>query len=130
MTTVRWQPEYHGTQYRQYRQHERTLYDHPLIDPAEATRSDCEGIAPPPQHLLATLEQLLEGSPDTTASRRLSVSPRTFSRRVAELLEFLGATTRFQGGVEVARRGWLVVSPPPRITALYRGGLSGRGFPR
>lgn len=59
-----------------------------------------------PVHLLPVLQQLLEGTPDVTASRRLNMSPRTFSRRVAELLEYLGVQTRFQGGAEAVLRGW------------------------
>jgi hypothetical protein len=61
----------------------------------------------PPDHLLPVLEQLLAGATDSAASRRLMMSPRTYSRRVAELLEFLGVNSRFQGGVEIVARGWL-----------------------
>jgi len=46
------------------------------------------------------------GQTDVTASRRLNMSPRTFSRRVAELLDYLGVETRFQGGVKIALMGW------------------------
>jgi hypothetical protein len=59
-----------------------------------------------PAHLCPVLEQLLLGVPDATASRRLNMSPRTFSRRVAELLDLLGVATRFQGGVVAAQLGW------------------------
>ena len=62
---------------------------------------------PPPVHLLEVLEELLTGDTDVTISRRLSISPRTFSRRVAELLEYLGVNNRFQAGIEVALRGWV-----------------------
>jgi hypothetical protein len=61
----------------------------------------------PPDHLRPVLEQLLIGATDTVASRRLRMSPRTYSRRVAELLEYLGVSSRFQGGAEIAARGWL-----------------------
>ncbi|GAA5083135.1 DNA-binding transcriptional ArsR family regulator [Thermocatellispora tengchongensis] len=64
-----------------------------------------------PGHLVGPLQQLLDGAPDTIACRRLSMSQRTFSRRVAELLDHLGATTRFQGGVEAVRRGWVEIGP-------------------
>lgn len=74
-----------------------------------------------PAHLLPVLQQLLAGATDVTASRRLNMSPRTFSRRVAELLEHLGVQTRFQGGVEAMLRGWAplcqegpAVGQPPR----------------
>lgn len=78
--------------------------------------------APPPVHLLLILEELLTGDTDVTVSRRLSMSPRTYSRRVAELLDYLGVNTRFQAGMEVALRGWVplctytpeIISEPPR----------------
>ncbi len=50
---------------------------------------------------------LARGVKDDTAARLLGVSTRSVSRLVAELCEELGARTRFQAGVEVARRGWL-----------------------
>jgi hypothetical protein len=62
---------------------------------------------PPPEHLLPVVQQLLTGATDLTASRQLGLSPRTYSRRVSELLEYLGVESRFQAGVEAARRGWL-----------------------
>jgi DNA-binding NarL/FixJ family response regulator len=61
-------------------------------------------------HLLSILEELLTGDTDVTMSRRLSMSPRTFSRRVAELLEYLGVNTRFQAGMQVALHGWVPLS--------------------
>ena len=61
----------------------------------------------PPEHLLPVVQQLLTGATDLTASRQLGLSPRTYSRRVSELLEYLGVESRFQAGVEAARRGWL-----------------------
>lgn len=60
-----------------------------------------------PEHLAPVLAQLLTGVPDITASRKLNMSPRTFSRRVAELLEYIGVESRFQAGVEAVRRGWI-----------------------
>jgi DNA-binding NarL/FixJ family response regulator len=73
------------------------------------------GEKPVPDHLWPVLEQLVVGATDLAASRRLNMSPRTFSRRVAELLDSLGVQTRFQCGVEVARRGWLrQPQPSPR----------------
>ncbi|WP_407565519.1 hypothetical protein [Streptomyces sp. 184] len=64
--------------------------------------------APPPPHLVPVLAELSRGTPDTVACRNLHMSPRTYSRRVAELLEHLGAESRFQGGAQAVRRGWLV----------------------
>lgn len=63
--------------------------------------------APPPIELLSIMEELLSGDTDVTVSRRLNMSPRTYSRRVAELLDYLGVNSRFQAGMEVALRGWV-----------------------
>ena len=53
------------------------------------------------------LAELASGAQDEQIARRLGVSLRTVRRRVAELLEDLGATSRFEAGVEAARRAWL-----------------------
>ncbi|MCA1983357.1 helix-turn-helix domain-containing protein [Nocardioides nematodiphilus] len=53
------------------------------------------------------LQQLAHGAQDEQIARRLGLSLRTVRRRVAELLEELGADSRFQAGVEAAKRGWL-----------------------
>lgn len=67
----------------------------------------------PPEHLLPVLEQLLTGATDVTASQRLGMSPRTFSRRVSELLDYLGVLSRFQAGVASVNRGWVGVHLDP-----------------
>lgn len=53
------------------------------------------------------LQQLATGAQDEQIARRLGVSLRTVRRRVADVLAELGADSRFQAGVEAARRGWL-----------------------
>jgi DNA-binding CsgD family transcriptional regulator len=53
------------------------------------------------------LLQLSDGAQDEQIARRLGMSLRTVRRRVAELMVELGAESRFQAGVEAARRGWL-----------------------
>lgn len=53
------------------------------------------------------LAQLASGSQDEQIARRLGLSLRTVRRRVAEVMAELGAESRFQAGVEAARRGWL-----------------------
>lgn len=53
------------------------------------------------------LEQLALGAQDEQIARRLGMSLRTVRRRVADLMAELGAESRFQAGVEAARRGWL-----------------------
>lgn len=47
------------------------------------------------------------GVTDDAIARRLQLSRRTVVRRIAVLLDRLGATTRFQAGVQAAHRGWL-----------------------
>jgi hypothetical protein len=53
------------------------------------------------------LQQLASGAQDEQIARRLGLGLRTVRRRVAELMSELGADSRFQAGVEAARRGWL-----------------------
>jgi DNA-binding NarL/FixJ family response regulator len=53
------------------------------------------------------LELLMSGTKDETIARQLGLSLRTVRRRVAELMDELGARTRFQAGVEAHRRGLL-----------------------
>ena len=47
------------------------------------------------------------GLTDEAIARRLRLSRRTIVRRITALLDRLGATTRFQAGVQAANRGWL-----------------------
>jgi len=53
------------------------------------------------------LAQLTGGAKDEQIARALGVSVRTVRRRVADLLDDLGAASRFQAGVEAVRRGWV-----------------------
>lgn len=53
------------------------------------------------------LAQLAAGAHDEQIARKLGISLRTVRRRVADLMSDLGADSRFQAGVEAARRGWL-----------------------
>lgn len=53
------------------------------------------------------LEQLSSGAKDEQIARALGLSLRTVRRRVAELMESLGADSRFAAGAEAVRRGWL-----------------------
>ncbi|MFD4603546.1 LuxR family transcriptional regulator [Streptomyces sp. NPDC058464] len=55
-----------------------------------------------------TLTRLLAaGMKDEAVARHLGVSLRTLRRRVSDLQERLGATSRFQLGLRAAQRGWL-----------------------
>lgn len=50
---------------------------------------------------------LAAGLTDAAIARQLGVHPRTIQHRVRDLLDRLGAATRFQAGLQAARRGWL-----------------------
>ncbi|MEV0675178.1 helix-turn-helix domain-containing protein [Actinosynnema sp. NPDC050436] len=51
------------------------------------------------------LALLAAGMKDAAIMRSLGMTQRTLTRRVAALLDDLGATTRFQAGIHAARRG-------------------------
>jgi DNA-binding CsgD family transcriptional regulator len=53
------------------------------------------------------LEQMLAGATDEQIARTLNIGLRTVRRRIAAVMSDLGVDTRFQAGVEAARRGWL-----------------------
>jgi DNA-binding CsgD family transcriptional regulator/DNA-binding Lrp family transcriptional regulator len=53
------------------------------------------------------LDLLAAGLSDAAIARALGWSPRTTQRRLHQLMERLGAPTRFQAGILAARRGWL-----------------------
>ena len=53
------------------------------------------------------LERMAAGSTDESIARRLGISDRQVRRRIARLLERLGAPSRFAAGAEAVRRGWL-----------------------
>ncbi len=70
----------------------------------EAPVRDPHGLTPQEQ---AALSLLAEGHTDDAIARRLGVSPRTARRVTTELIERLGARSRFQAGVRAAQLGWL-----------------------
>jgi DNA-binding Lrp family transcriptional regulator len=61
---------------------------------------------PGPDDLLL-LRMLKAGLKDHAVARQLGISSRTATRRIATIMASLGADTRFQAGVEAAKRGWL-----------------------
>ncbi|MCW2665800.1 MAG: transcriptional regulator, LuxR family [Frankiales bacterium] len=67
-------------------------------------RAEGDPLSPRDRRLL---ELLAAGIQDEAVSRQLGVGLRTVRRDAARLMEELGAGTRFQAGVEAARRGWL-----------------------
>jgi DNA-binding NarL/FixJ family response regulator len=62
------------------------------------------GLSPTDRHLLRLLA---DGLTDEAAAKRLGISARTVRRIMADLMDRLGAESRFEAGVEAARRGWL-----------------------
>jgi len=62
---------------------------------------------PVPEHLEPVLRAMAATTTDAAAAKAAGLTPRTFSRRVAELQRLLHARTRFQIGVQAARRGWI-----------------------
>lgn len=54
-----------------------------------------------------TLALLTTGMKDGAMARHLGVSPRTLNRRIIRLMTLLGASSRFQAGVQAAKRGLL-----------------------
>jgi sugar-specific transcriptional regulator TrmB/DNA-binding CsgD family transcriptional regulator len=55
----------------------------------------------------SVLMLMSSGVKDEAAARQLGVSDRTYRRHVADILVRLGASSRFQAGVEAVRRGGL-----------------------
>ncbi len=89
------------------------VWAHAVTVPKLASPSDGLAIRPGSSRGLTeeerkrTLEVLALGAKDEAVARQLGVSLRTVRRRVADLLDELGATTRFQAGMEAVRRGWI-----------------------
>ena len=54
-----------------------------------------------------TLEILKTGVTDEVAAKQLGLSARTVRRRVAAVMDLLGASSRFEAGVKAAQSGWL-----------------------
>lgn len=75
----------------------------------EATWADCLRATPdrPTPDERSLLERMATGSTDEAIARRLGLSDRQVRRRIARLLQRLGASSRFAAGAEAVRRGWL-----------------------
>ena len=65
------------------------------------------GPTDPADEARSVLELLQMGMKDESIARQLGVSLRTVRRRIADLMDDLGASTRFQAGAEAARRDLL-----------------------
>jgi hypothetical protein len=53
------------------------------------------------------LEVLRSGVTDDVAARKIGVSTRTVRRRVAAVMDLLGASSRFEAGVRAVEAGWV-----------------------
>jgi len=53
------------------------------------------------------IAMMSSGVTDDVAARRLCISERTFRRHMSNLLDRLGATSRFQAGIRAVERGWI-----------------------
>lgn len=58
----------------------------------------------------ATLQLLAAGHTDDAIAKRLGVSPRTARRIATDLMERLGARSRFEAGARAVQQGWLPFS--------------------
>ncbi len=65
------------------------------------------GATAAPDRRTELLTLLSAGFTDDSIARQLGVSPRTVQRWVRELMDALGARTRFQAGIQASRAGWL-----------------------
>lgn len=73
----------------------------PLTGVASPAGAD---LSPDDQRLLSLL---VSGAKDEAIARDLDVGVRTVRRRMQRLLQLLDAETRFQAGMQAARRGWV-----------------------
>ena len=72
-----------------------------LVEDAAGSRADDDAVD------RELLKLLLLGLTDAAAGAQLGISVRTVQRRVAELMETAGVTTRIQLGAEAVRRAWI-----------------------
>lgn len=73
--------------------------------------SDAEDLTPQQAEML---KLLATGLTDEAIAKRFGVSPRTARRIAAELMDRLGARSRFQAGVHAIQRGWIPLRPEHR----------------
>jgi DNA-binding CsgD family transcriptional regulator len=75
----------------------------PIDGPVAKTTDEKE----PTQQELGLLRLLAAGSTDDAAAKKLGVSVRTVRRIMAELMDQLEASSRFEAGHKATQRGWL-----------------------
>lgn len=92
----------------------------PFLGTSEAAYKE---VGPSLRRALVAL--LAEGAKDEVIARRMGMSLRTCRRHIAELLEELGAESRFQGGVLAERAGLAAPVEPARSeSALAESALA------
>lgn len=69
--------------------------------------SGAEGAVEASEADLRLLRLLASGTTDEVAAREIGISVRHLRRHISRLMAELGAGSRFEAGVEAARRGWL-----------------------
>lgn len=74
----------------------------------EAAPKDIRGLSP---QEATTIGLLAQGHTDEAIAKRLGVSQRTARRIATDLMERLGARSRFEAGVRTVQHGWLPVQP-------------------
>jgi DNA-binding CsgD family transcriptional regulator len=74
---------------------------------ADVLPTPAEGEQQPNANDRVLLRLLSLGLKDEAVARHLGVSVRTTRRQIADLLLRLQASSRFQAGIQAARRGWL-----------------------
>lgn len=74
----------------------------------EAAAKDIHGLS---AQEAAIISLLSEGHTDEAIAKRLGVSARTARRIANDLMERLGARSRFEAGVRAVQHGWLPAQP-------------------
>jgi DNA-binding CsgD family transcriptional regulator len=76
-------------------------------EPLDGSKLPAVDEGTPTAQELALLRILAAGSTDDAAAKKLGVSVRTVRRMMADLMERLGATSRFEAGHRATQRNWL-----------------------
>ncbi len=77
------------------------------LNPVDPVEDDHGGLTPRERDLLALL---WAGYTDGSAGAKLGISVRTVRRTVADIMNRLGARSRFQAGAKAVDRGWQLVA--------------------
>jgi DNA-binding CsgD family transcriptional regulator len=75
--------------------------------PIDGPEPKVEDEKEPTQQEVALLRLLAAGSTDEAAAKKLGVSVRTVRRIMADLMDQLAASSRFEAGHKATQRGWL-----------------------